>query len=86
MKESEWFMYVVRCFDGSLYTGVTTDVTRRIHEHNSTKRGAKYTRSRRPVELVYRIVYKDRSAAQKAESRFKRLSRSQKMRKIEEGS
>jgi putative endonuclease len=84
MKENEWFMYVVRCVDGSLYTGVTTEISRRLHEHNSTKRGAKYTRSRRPVELVYWVDYENRSAAQKAEARFKRLSRRQKMKKIEE--
>ena len=74
----KWFLYVVRCADGTFYTGVTTDVTRRLHEHNTTKRGAKYTRTRRPVELIYRTDYKDRSTAQKAERYFKTLTRREK--------
>ena len=61
-----------------LYTGVTTDVRRRVHEHNNTKRGAKYTRSRRPIEVVYTQNFPDRSSAQSAESKFKRLSRGKK--------
>jgi len=73
-----WYLYVVRCSDGTLYTGITTDVTRRLHEHNATKKGAKYTRGRRPVELVYWIDFNDRSTALKAESRFKKLSRKEK--------
>jgi len=73
-----WYLYVVRCSDGTLYTGITTDVTRRLHEHNATKKGAKYTRGRRPVELVYWIDFNDRSTASKAESRFKKLSRKEK--------
>ena len=73
-----WYLYVVRCSDGTLYTGITTDVTRRLHEHNVTKKGAKYTRARRPVELMYWIDFTDRSTASKAEFRFKKLSRKQK--------
>ena len=53
-----WHLYVVRCSDGTLYTGVTTDLDRRLHEHNVTKRGAKYTRTRRPVELVWSKEFK----------------------------
>jgi putative endonuclease len=78
----EWFMYVVRCSDGTLYTGITTDVTRRLDEHNGSKKGAKYTRARRPVELVYWIDYSDRSTASKAEAKFKKLSRKEKLRII----
>jgi len=48
-----WFIYVVRCSDNSLYTGITTDVMRRVKEHNTSKKGARYTRSRRPVTLAY---------------------------------
>lgn len=48
-----WYVYMVRCSDASLYTGVTTDVNRRLIEHNSRKSGARYTRSRQPVSLVY---------------------------------
>lgn len=72
-------MYVVQCADGSLYCGVTTDVCRRVHEHNTTKRGAKYTRSRRPVILVYAETHSNRSSALKAESTFKRHTRSKKI-------
>lgn len=74
----EWFMYVVKCSDNSFYTGITTDINRRLNEHNTTSKGAKYTRSRRPVELVYWIDFKDRSTAAKAEARFKKLSRKEK--------
>ena len=74
----EWFMYVVKCSDNSFYTGITTDITRRLYEHNTTSKGAKYTRSRRPVELIYWIDFKDRSTAAKAEARFKKLSRKEK--------
>jgi len=74
----EWFLYVVRCSDNSFYTGITTDITRRLNEHNTTSKGAKYTRSRRPVELVYWTDFKDRSTAAKAEARFKKLSRKEK--------
>ncbi|MAG26713.1 hypothetical protein CMI47_14320 [Candidatus Pacearchaeota archaeon] len=71
-------MYVVKCSDNSFYTGITTDITRRLYEHNTTSKGAKYTRSRRPVELIYWIDFKDRSTAAKAEARFKKLSRKEK--------
>ena len=74
-----WYLYVVRCVDGSLYTGVTTDLARRLHEHNFTKRGAKYTRSRRPVEMVWSKEYYDRSSAQSAEYSFKKLVHKQKL-------
>ncbi|HIL98587.1 MAG TPA: GIY-YIG nuclease family protein [Pseudomonadales bacterium] len=79
-----WFLYVVRCSDGSLYTGVTTDLERRIREHNTSKRGAKYTRSRRPVELQLSMPYSSRSEAQKAEARFKKLSKREKEKVIDE--
>ena len=79
-----WYMYVVRCSDGSLYCGVTTDLDRRIHEHNNTSKGAKYTRSRRPVELVYAGQCDDRSDAQKREWGFKTLKRSEKVALLNE--
>ena len=68
-----WFVYVVRCADETLYTGVTTDVKRRLAEHNEGT-GARYTRSRGPVELVYRERVVDRSAAQKREHAIKRMT------------
>jgi len=71
-------MYVAECADGSLYTGITTDLSRRIYEHNSSKKGAKYTAARRPVTLVYSVEYPDRSSACIAEAKFKKLRRTQK--------
>ena len=70
----------------TLYTGVTTDVRRRVNEHNSSKKGSKYTRSRRPVRLVHTEQFECRSTAQKRESRIKRLSRKEKLRVINETS
>lgn len=68
-----WFVYVLRCSDRSLYTGVTTDVKRRIEEHNDG-RGARYTRSRCPVKLVYREKATDRGAALRREYEIKRMT------------
>ena len=79
-----WFLYVVHCSDGTLYTGVTTDVKRRVDEHNVGKRGAKYTAARRPVRLIYVSYYVSRSDAQKAEGKFKKLTRKQKDEVISE--
>ena len=79
-----WFLYVVQCSDGTLYTGITTDIERRIREHNESKRGAKYTSRRRPVKLVYSVAYKDRSEAQREEYKFKRLKRTKKLKIIGE--
>ena len=82
--EVNWRLYVVRCSDNTLYTGITNDLDRRINEHNTSKRGAKYTKTRRPVELIYYESYKNRSAAQQAEYAFKKLKREQKEKKIQE--
>jgi putative endonuclease len=73
-------MYVVKCSDGTFYTGVTTDLDRRVAEHNNSNKGAKYTATRRPVKLIYAIEKKDRSSACKAESKFKKLSRKEKLK------
>ena len=78
IETKPWFVYVVRCSDDSLYCGTTTDVTRRVGEHNTSPKGAKYTRSRRPVTLVQSWSMRDRSEAVKAEIRFKALSKSEK--------
>jgi putative endonuclease len=75
---ADWLMYVVECADGSYYTGITTDMTRRLNEHNRTKRGAKYTRSRRPVSLIYFESHENRSEASRAEAAFKKLTRKKK--------
>ena len=74
---------MLQCKDTSLYTGITTDVNRRISEHNS-KKGAKYTRSRVPVRLVYSRQVKGRSAASKLEASFKKLSRENKWKRLVE--
>lgn len=74
-----WFVYIVKCSDDTLYTGVTTDLARRVTEHNSQAGGARYTRSRKPVELVYSEKCDSRSMACTRESRIKRLSRLQKL-------
>ncbi len=70
---SEWFVYILCCSDNSLYTGITTDLKRRLIEHNETNKGARYTRARRPVTMVYSEPANDRSAASKRESQLKSL-------------
>ena len=69
----EWHIYVVRCADRTLYTGIARDLQARITQHN-TGRGAKYTRSRRPVTLVYQEAAADRSAALRREHEIKRMA------------
>jgi putative endonuclease len=78
MSATHWYIYILRCRDNSLYTGVTTDCERRLHEHNHTVRGAKYTRARRPVALAYQEEAVSRSEAQRREAQIKRLSASRK--------
>ena len=75
---NNWFFYVLRCSDNTFYAGVTIDISRRLNEHNATARGAKYTRTRRPVQVVFNKRFESRSEAQKAEYRFKKLTRKQK--------
>jgi len=74
-----YFVYILKCNDGTLYTGITSDLERRIKEHNDSKLGAKYTKARRPVELIYSKDFTDRSTAQIEEARIKKLSRSDKL-------
>ena len=74
MAGEAWQVYIVRCADGSLYTGIARDLKRRIAEHNADKgAGASYTRSRRPVRLVYQEPAADRGAALRREAAIKRL-------------
>ncbi len=75
---SEWSIYLLRCVDGSVYTGIATDVSRRISEHEQGKRGAKYLRGRGPFELVYQRAVGDRSVATRIEYRVKQLARVEK--------
>jgi predicted GIY-YIG superfamily endonuclease len=71
-------LYILRCGDGSLYTGIALDVARRLEEHRKGVRGAKYLRGRTPVELVFEQPAGDRAAAQRLEHRVKSLSRAEK--------
>lgn len=73
-----WYVYILRCSDDTLYTGVTTDIDRRFKEHKEGKTGAKYTRSRFPLEIVFRETWASRSEAQVREAQIKRLSRPEK--------
>lgn len=75
--EEIWYLYILRCKDGSLYTGITTDVSRRLEEHRRGK-GAKYTRGRGPLELVYRQACGSHSQALKRELEVKALKRERK--------
>lgn len=76
-----WYVYVLRCGDGTLYTGTTDDVARRLSAHRAGK-GAKYTRGRGPLELLHTEQYPDRSAALRREYAIKQLSREEKLRLI----
>ena len=75
-------VYIVRCADASLYCGIAIDLTARVTEHNSSRRGARYTKSRRPVALVYSAPCGNRSEALKREIQIKKLSRAAKERLI----
>ena len=74
-----YYLYILRCKDDSLYTGIAVDLVRRVKEHNSSALGAKYTRGRRPVKLVFSQKFRNRSAALREEARIKKLSRSEKL-------
>lgn len=79
MATQPWFVYILRCADNSLYTGVTTDVNKRLDQHNGVdKNGAKYTKPRRPVALVYQESSLSRSEACKREHAIKSLKKEQK--------
>ncbi|WP_432698542.1 GIY-YIG nuclease family protein [Marinobacterium sp. YM272] len=81
----QWYVYILRCADGSFYTGVTTDLERREREHNECNRlGARYTRARRPVELVWHETRANRADALKREYAIKRMRRSAKLRLLAE--
>ena len=78
VSEKTWWVYLLRCSDGSLYTGIARDVDRRAAVHNSGK-GAKYTRARRPVTVVWREELEDKGAALRREAAIKRLTHPQKL-------
>lgn len=83
-RDRDWSVYMIRCDDGSLYTGVSTDVERRFREHLDTPRGAKFFSGRKPLEVVYREADHTRSSAAKREAAIKKLSRDSKLRLIRE--
>lgn len=83
MSGSSWYVYIVQCSDLSLYTGVTTDLLRRIDEHNQGDKGARYTRARRPVSLVYFEQTDSRATAGKREHALKQHPVEQKRQVIE---
>jgi putative endonuclease len=79
-----YFVYIVKCADNTFYTGIATELERRIEEHNGSDKGAKYTRVRRPVSLVYSEEYPDRSSASKREYEIKKkMNRTKKLKLIE---
>ena len=78
-----YYLYIIRCADDTLYTGIAKNLTKRIEEHNTSPKGAKYTRTRRPVTLVYSEEHEDRSTASKREYVVKKMRRVEKIRLIE---
>lgn len=81
VNAAPWHLYLVRCRDGSLYTGIATDVERRLTQHaDDPRRGAKYLRGRGPLKLVFSAAVGDRARATRMETRVKKLSREQKER------
>jgi putative endonuclease len=81
---SDWYVYIVRCSDNSLYAGVTKDIDRRVAEHNTNEKlGARYTQSRRPVTLMYSEITESRSQASKREMEIKQLTKKNKESLIE---
>ena len=86
-KDSEtWHVYMVECSDGTLYTGITNDLEKRIAAHNSGRAGARYTRSRRPVKLAYSEQVQSKAAAARLEYHIKRLPRARKKQLVITGS
>ena len=79
----DWNVYILRCSDNSLYTGITRDLNRRLNEHNNNDRLASaYTRARRPVTIVYQESYPDRSSASKREAEIKKMTKHEKEKLI----
>ena len=81
-QQAGWFVYILECSDNTLYTGITTNLEKRIEQHNVGVDGAKYTRVRRPVKCVYQEPQKNRSEATKREMAIKKLSRVKKLQLI----
>jgi len=82
-QDNRWHVYIIRCDDGSLYAGISTDVERRFREHRESPRGARYFGGRKPVEVVWREAGHSRSSAARREAAIKNLSRTEKIHLIE---
>ena len=74
-----YYLYILQCADKTLYTGITVDLERRVKEHNNSKLGAKYTKGRRPVTLVYVKKFRTRATASRAENQMKKMTRQEKL-------
>jgi putative endonuclease len=85
VREKGWSVYIIRCDDGSLYTGISTDVERRFVEHRETQRGARYFGGRKPLEVAYCESGHSRSSASQREASIKKMSRAGKLELIETG-
>jgi len=83
MSSPGFSLYIVRCANGSLYTGIATDVRKRLGEHESSPRGSRYLRGKGPLEIVFAEVVGDRARASRLEHRVKQLSRKQKLELID---
>ena len=85
-SSTQWWIYLVQCSDSSFYSGITTNLERRVRQHNGALAGgARYTRARQPVVLVWSESARNRSEASQLEARLKRLTRDQKRRLIKQG-
>ena len=80
-KNSQWYIYIIRCADNTLYTGISNHLEKRIGSHNSGN-GAKYTKGRGPVELIYKEKSQDKSTASKREAEIKKLTKKEKLKLI----
>lgn len=78
-EETKYYVYILECEDGSLYTGISTNPARRFKEHKSGKLGAKYTKSHKPIKIIYTEEFKNRSSASKREYEIKQLTHNQKL-------
>jgi putative endonuclease len=82
LNEMVYYVYILKCADKTLYTGITTDLKRRVVEHNASLLGAKYTSGRRPVKMVFFKKFTNRSAASIEEARIKKLKRAEKLKLV----
>ena len=83
---NDWIVYILRCSDNSLYTGITRQLERRLNEHNhDNKLAAAYTRARRPVKLIHQETYADRSSASKREAEIKKMTKPEKEKLVTGG-